>query len=306
MENGEDKITGWFKQQSKADSRRFPIGIGDDMAMVSLEQFAGEGFLVTTDMLLDGVHFELEKSGIEKAGYKAMAASLSDCAAMATIPVCAVVAVALPKGLDGENLKELHAGLDRAGEMFDCELIGGDITSWNGKFVISVTINSRVGNSPPVRRDAAKAGDVICVTGQLGGSLSGKHLDFIPRVNEALRLTEICKINSMMDLSDGLSRDLKRICQASGTGAEIDADKLPVSQAARESSDPIKSALNDGEDFELLFTLSEDEYGKLMKSWDMEVKISAIGRIIEGDKMWLIKDGGKFDLKPAGFDHLVQ
>ncbi len=298
MKPAEDEITNWFASQSRLDARRFPIGIGDDMAQV---RWKDDSVLITTDMLLDGVHFDLRTCSLEQAGYKAMAESLSDCAAMAVVPVAAVAAVAIPKNFGVAQLKKLHAGLLRAGDMFDCRLIGGDITSWQHPFAINVSMIARPGKCPPVLRNGAKAGDVICVTGTLGGSIKGKHLDFVPRVREALEITSLVKINSMIDISDGLSTDLNRICRQSRAGAIINADAVPVSSCAK----GLESALNDGEDFELLFTISVRQYEKLIKLWKDELKITRIGEITGTNKMQILRNGILTDLPANGYDHLA-
>jgi len=305
MSVSEDEITEWFERRSKLAAADFPIGIGDDMAQIQLGEDVS--VLVTTDMLLEDVHFDLQTATLKQVGYKAMAVSLSDCAAMATIPVAAVVSVALSKGFGEKELEQLHSGITLAGDKFDCALVGGDITSWSDKnpLAISVAMLSRTAGNKPIRRSGAKAGDSICVTGSLGGAICGKHLEFEPRVKEAIKIAQMVTLNAMIDISDGLSSDLNRICQASRVGAMIEAEQIPISDQARKSEEPLSSALHDGEDFELLFTLSEKECKRLLKQWEGPMPITQIGTVTETGKMQIrTPDGQVGELEDKGYNHL--
>jgi len=301
----EDDITGWFRQQRELSPVDIPIGIGDDMAQIALG--GGRSVLITTDMLLDGTHFEAATAGLKRVGYKSMAASLSDCAAMATVPLAAVVAVGLPAGFSGRELKELHSGIVSAADRYRCPLVGGDITSWQGagRLVVCVSMLSKPGDKPPVRRSGARVGDAICVTGSLGGSGLRKHLDFEPRVEEALEMARIADLHAMMDISDGLSTDLNRICTQSGAGAIVEASALPISDDAKRRADPLHSALHEGEDFELLFMLSPDQWDGLRRQWRSSVPLTEIGHITDTGRMEIRSSDGRVTrLEPAGYEHL--
>ncbi|MCP4450346.1 MAG: thiamine-monophosphate kinase [Planctomycetes bacterium] len=304
----EDNLVAWFQTQCHGSAHKVPIPVGDDMAEVQVGHDATA--LITTDMLLEGVHFDLSTTDLAQVGYKAMAVSLSDCAAMATNPVAAVVSVGLPKSISEADLKTLHQGMVRAGDAFDCPLVGGDTTCWraDAPLVINVAMLSRpASHCAPVKRSTARIGDVICVTGTLGGSLSGHHLTFTPRVQEALALTNLVPIHAMMDLSDGLSTDLTRLCRASAVGARIQAEKLPMTEAAKTTQDPEDAALNDGEDFELLFTLSLDHHARLLETWSLPTRITAIGHISKSLDLLISRENQPTEtLRPAGFDHFFE
>jgi len=304
MSTKEAEIVQYFAAKGKLSAAKFPIGIGDDMAQVRLTK--GSSVLITTDMLLDGVHFDTKKATLEQIGYKSMAASLSDCAAMATVPVAAVVSVALPRNFGSAKLKKLHKGILTAAKKYNCPLIGGDITSWAKPLAVSVAMLSRPGATKPVKRSTAKIGDIICVTGTLGGSIFKKHLDFKPRLGESLAIAK-AGANAMIDISDGLSTDLNHISRLSKKGACLEADDIPVSSQAKKTANPLKAALNDGEDFELLFTISKKGFERLKRNWRFKVELTAIGKIVRGSSVKIkMPDGRVVELLPGGYDHLIK
>jgi thiamine-monophosphate kinase len=256
---GEFDFIEWVRSQ-QARSEMVPVPAGDDLAVVKWPG-GEELMLVGTDQVLDGVHFDSKVHSPRAIGRKVMNRNLSDCAAMACLPVAAVGTVALPRGVGMEYVKELYLGLKEAGAVFGCEIVGGDTASWEGKLAITVSIVGRSGGIKPVTRSGAKPTQHIYVTGPLGGSLLGRHMTFVPRIHEARALAETGAISSMIDISDGLSRDIGHICRQSGVGAILIADQIPVHEDAiemrRDGHSPLEHALHDGEDHELLFTTSE-------------------------------------------------
>ena len=305
MQVTEDNLTQWFRDQRPLDAQRVPIGIGDDMAQVNLASH--DSVLITADMLLEGIHFDLIRASLEQVGYKSMAASLSDCAAMACEPKGAVISLGLPSSFSSESLKQLHQGLLQAADRFDCPIVGGDLTRGSQGLVINVAMFGIPMHNQPVPRYGAKPGDTLLVTGTLGGSLAGHHLDFTPRLAEARRLVELVEIHAMMDLSDGLSRDLPRLCRASHVGARLDREALPLSAAAQDSPDPVGAALHDGEDFELLLAVDVGDVDRLLKDWNLSTPLHRIGRCTDTLSIQIQNLNGSWEmLISAGYDHFSQ
>lgn len=296
----------------KVDPQDVPVDIGDDMAVFHIAGGGGE-MLITTDMLLEGVHFDLTVCSPQQVGYKAMAVSLSDCAAMAAKPFAAVVAVALPNDMSFETAKQLHAGIDQAARKYNCPLIGGDTTSWAKPLAMSITMLAKATAAGPILRSGAKPSDAMLVTGELGGSLAGRHMAFAPRLAEAKLLSEMVELHAMIDISDGLASDLRHICRKSNVKAIIDAAAIPIGAAAKDRPEPLAAALTDGEDFELLFCVSRDDADRLLADWPKrsDVPLSLIGEIVEADptdenRMLLRQqDGSTNPLKLRGWEHHI-
>lgn len=249
----ESEFLKWLYDQQIA-LRGVPVGVGDDLAVLKWGG-ANDLLLVGIDQVLDSVHFDSTKHSPRDIGRKAMNRNLSDCAAMACLPVAATVSVALPRGSTLDFAKQLYLGLTEAGNAFDCAIVGGDTSAWDGKLALTVAIIGKSAGISPVTRAVAKVGDGVFVTGPLGGSLvNDRHLRFTPRVTLAREIASTGKITAMIDISDGLSRDLRQICNASKVSAVIDATRIPIHADANGNLD---RALHDGEDHELLFTTSD-------------------------------------------------
>ncbi len=231
-------------------------GIGDDAAVLSYSQ--REYQLFTTDMLAEGTHFT-RRMPPEGIGHKALACNISDIAAMGGWPTFAVISIGVPKNLSVSYIKGVYRGIERVALDYNVSIVGGD-TIKTDTIVINVALLGLVKKKNLVTRDGARPGDWIFVTGPLGGSLaSGRHLSFTPRLAQARFLVEKFSPSAMMDISDGLSGDLNHILKASQVGARLNEALVP-----RPKGVSLSQAFNDGEDFELLFTLSAKKARALM------------------------------------------
>ncbi|MDD5019081.1 MAG: thiamine-phosphate kinase [Candidatus Omnitrophica bacterium] len=231
------------------------VGIGDDAAVIRGPR--GAYGLLTADMLVESVHFR-KGEDLKKVGYKAMAVSVSDIAAMGGVPRFALVSAGLPRQGLSSSVRALFDGIRRCARDFDISVVGGD-TNRSKRLVVDVFMMGEVERKNLVLRSGARRGDVICVSGPLGGSRSGRHLSFIPRLKEARFLVRRFDVHAMMDLSDGLSMDLSRLCEASRLGAVVFEEDVPRNPGVK----TLAAALGDGEDYELLFTLPQKEAARL-------------------------------------------
>jgi thiamine-monophosphate kinase len=292
---GEFDFIQWLRAQHKP-SAFVPVPQGDDLAV--LKWPADDLLLVGVDQVLDGVHFDSKIHSPRAIGRKVMNRNLSDCAAMACLPAAAVTTAALPRGVGLEYAKELYLGLRDAADPFDCVIVGGDTGSWDGKLALTVSILGRSAGIAPITRSGAKVGDGIYVTGPLGGSILGRHLTFEPRVALARRLATTGRVSAMIDLSDGLARDLRHICRDSEVGAMIIASQIPIHldaiASSRDGRSPLDHALGDGEDHELLLT------GRLD---GLDLPITRIGEVIAGSAIQLNSDNRLQPLTMSGWEH---
>jgi len=299
-------LISWLRKRAPINTETVSVGVGDDAAV--LAWLGGERLVITTDMLLEGTCF-LPEHGWRRIGRKALAVNLSDLAAMAAEPVAAVVSLAIPRTMSLEAVKECYEGMFSLADEFSVAIVGGDTNSWNGPLAINVTACGRVNGQGPILRRGAQAGDWLLVTGSLGGSILGKHLDFVPRIREARRLVQTVRVHAMIDLSDGLARDLHQLCRESHCGAVIYADQVPISAEAKMIQDgrpPLLHALSDGEDFELLFAVSPEEGVKLLREQplqDLGTTLYHIGTCTRDGVYIRYEDGREENLPPLGYLH---
>ncbi|WP_291786185.1 thiamine-phosphate kinase [Cecembia sp.] len=308
-------------------------GIGDDAAVINSGDHVK---VVTTDLLLEGVHFDLTYAPLTHVGFKAVAVNISDIAAMNAIPKQITVSIALSNRFSLEAVDALYQGINAAAEHYNVDVVGGDTTASRSGLVISVTAIGEAKNEQIVYRSGAKEKDIICVTGDLGAALVGLQIlerekqvflanpEMKPELDKYQIVTarqlrpearmdiihELLELDliptSMMDISDGLASELFHICKASRVGVTIYEDKLPIDKQTFDTAvelgmDPITCVLNGGEDYELLFTIDQKDYHKLEKHPD----IHFIGHTTkpEEGKYLVTKSGTAMELKAQGWKH---
>jgi thiamine-monophosphate kinase len=262
--------------------------------------------------VVEGIHFTRETPP-EKIGRKALGRCLSDIAAMAGTPGAALVTIGLPKDFEPEFVLKIYDGLNAIARTFSVAIVGGETTTNPGGIFISIALLGTVARGKQILRSGARVGDAIFVTGDLGGSITGKHLDFEPRIAEARWLADHFSVHAMADLSDGLAGDLRHILATSRVGAELLKTAIPISRPAKlesrksSSAKPaIVAALTDGEDFELVFTVPSKDAVKLLDEWKKQfpkVKLSCIGKIVAGEGITLRDRNGVQKLDARGYAH---
>ena len=308
-------------------------GIGDDGAVIEIE----DQLLLSTDMLLEGIHFDLSYMPIQHLGFKAVAVNVSDIAAMNGIPTQITVNIGLSNRFSLEAIEALYAGINAACEHYNVDLVGGDTTSSASGLVISVTVVGTAEASKVTYRNGAKTGDILCVTGDLGGAFVGLQIlerekqvfvsnpDMQPQLEKYeyivqrqlkpdARMDIIHELRdngivptSMIDISDGLASEILHLQEQSGKEFRIYEDKLPIDKLTYDTAvelnlDPITCCLNGGEDYELLFTIPQDDYEKLKNHADIHFIGYTMDRA-EGSHL-VTKNKNVVDLKAQGWEHL--
>jgi thiamine-monophosphate kinase len=260
-------------------------------------------------MLLEGVHFPKGTSPY-LIGRKTVAISLSDIAAMGGSPVFALCAVALPESACMRYARDLYRGMKDMADEFRVDIVGGNVASWKYPLCTCSTLIGTVPARRPIKRTGAKVGDAVLVTGELGGSVLGKHLRFTPRVKEALTLNKNYAVHSMIDISDGLTQDLAHLAERDRLGFLLYEEAIPVSRAAKRLSrrtgkTALEHALSDGEDFELLFSASPKEAKRILATWHLTTRVSLIGEITRRTAGYRLRkvSGNIVTVEPKGYVH---
>ena len=307
MTLSETELIQRLTQDLPADSSVL-TGPGDDCAVLD---WTGSKLLFKTDAIVEGIHFERDTPP-EAIGRKALARALSDIAAMAGTPTHALITLGVHAEMEPSLIEAVYQGLRDCAREHHVNIVGGETTSLS-QLTLSISLIGKA--SKPILRTGSAVGDAIFVSGELGGSLAGHHLNFTPRLKEARWLSDQDIVHAMIDLSDGLATDLRHLL-SDQTGAELLTRALPIRRAAKERArdnpsgkTALLAALTDGEDYELLFTVSSKDAVPLLDGWKSafpETPLHCIGKITDQPGIALRDDKGVKPLTLHGYDHLEQ
>jgi thiamine-monophosphate kinase len=325
---GEFGLIRRLRSACSAGGDRILLGIGDDAAVIRPE--GGRSLILTTDAMAEGVHFDRSYFPLESLGWKCLAVNLSDVAAMGGTPVCCVMTAALPESWSVEEVDALYEGLGKCARRYGCPIVGGDTVRTGGGAVFSAAVLGEVPEGGAVLRSGARAGDLLCVTGVLGGASVGlevlraggresgrfpesvrRFLEPAPRTGEGASLAGRPGITAMIDISDGLVSEIRHVCEDSGLGCIVFADRIPVSEEAARWADgtgesPVRRALESGEEYELLFTADPRVFPDrgLGTPAGIEGPVTVIGEMRSADRGIRIREGrSEFPLEGRGWDH---
>ena len=328
---GENRLVARFREMAAGSlGRDVLVASGDDAAVLRVSK--DRLLLLTCDMMVEGVHFRREWATPQQIGWKAMAANLSDIAAMGGDPGFAVASVAAPGDVSREMAEGIAQGLIECAARYGASLVGGDLVGSPGPLVVDVALTGWASEGLVLRRSGARAGDVVLVSGPLGASAAGlaalrqglsaederiatavtAHLTPVPRLAEARAIAATRLATAMMDLSDGLATDLPRLCAESGVGALLRADQVPVHAACRATAgllnlDPLELAITGGEDYELLLTCPPEAVGEIQQAVRVAsgAPLTVIGEVAGGDEAALVDAAGRRKPLGSGFDHFA-
>ena len=311
----EQEFIQWLKQHVLESScaqnslENVRIGIGDDGAVVS---GSSSRQVLVTDAIVDGVHFRSSTHKLEDVGRKALTINLSDIAAMGAIAETALITVVLPLGMTIEEAKRLFTGIAETARQYQIAVVGGDTVRHDGALVINVAATGRI---EPIAKspdgwliDGAQAGDVLVVTGPLGGSILGKHLSFEPRLELAAAIQSRVRVHAATDISDSLSIDLGQMVRSSGVGAKLDLDSIPITNAAtvratESGKTAVHHALTDGEDFELLLSMSPQACESLKSDEGFKFELFEIGVVTDSNIGQIVDFNTADPIEQIGYQH---
>ena len=302
----EKEFVGWLKSRLHPAPAPVQLGVGDDAGVIDV---AGP-MVVTTDTIADGTHFDSSVHSLEQIGHKAISVNLSDIAAMGAAPTAATINFLCPYEFGLDDAKALFMGIEKTANRFDTCIFGGDTNCWDGKLVVSATLfGTANSNTEFWKMSGSKPGDVILVSGELGGSILNKHIEFVPRVELASYLAGKFSIHSATDITDSLAIDLAAMAKQSELGFQLNANSIPISEDARTLSEKsgrpaLEHAIYDGEDFELLLSTTPETADLICLDDQLPVAVHRIGKFTDAPDFLIVGEDSEIgELEIRGYEH---